>query len=60
MAKGKNIYAGLYCTVTGALLKTVWFNKSQKNVTDFDGLKRYSPKIRKRVEVKAKVLKKSN
>lgn len=60
MAKGKNVFANLYCTVTGMMLKTVWFNKAQKSVSDFDGLMRYSPKIRKRVPVKAKIAKKSN
>lgn len=60
MAIGKNVFANLFCSVTGGLIKTIYFAKSKFSVGDFEGTMKYSKYARKRVPVVCKIAKKGN
>lgn len=60
MAKGKNVYAVMYCPETGDPLKTIYFSKSKFSPADFKKLKVFSPRANKRVNPNVKIIKKSN
>lgn len=60
MAKGKNIYAVMYCPETGMPIKTIYFNKAKKSTSDFEKYRVFSPRANKRVNPKVKIVKKSS
>jgi len=58
MPRGKRTVFGIFCTVTGMRLGTVRFHKQDKMGKGWKEhaakLKKYSPAVRRRVEVKLK------
>lgn len=58
MPRGKRTVFGVYCTETGMRLSTMRFYKQDKNGKSWKehvaGMMKYSPRLRRRVEVKLK------
>jgi len=58
MPRGKRTVFGLFCTVTGNRLGTMRFHKQDKMGRSWkehvEGLKKYCPRCKKRVDVKVK------
>ncbi len=58
MPRGKKTVYGMYCKETGEMLGVIRISKSKK--ADFRPLEKYSPTLRKRVEVKVREMKHSS
>lgn len=62
MAKGKKTPFGMFCSQTKQLLKVVWLLKSRQKPSEYfkRPIKKYSPRVRKHVEVTFKEIRKGS